>query len=102
VLVALVASQVHLGRSYVAVAGALVCFIAASTLGGLGLSRLVCPSERVPVLFSISIRDFAVASGIATSAFGADAAGPLGLYGLLVIGWGALLARSRRLLRVDA
>jgi hypothetical protein len=31
------------------------------------------------------MRDFAVAAGIASSAFGAKAVGPLGIYGLLVL-----------------
>lgn len=96
VLVALVASQVRLTRDYVIVAFALVCFIALSTARGIALSRLAPGRERAAIALSISIRDFAIASGIATSAFGAVAAGPLGLYGMLVIGWGALLARLLR------
>jgi hypothetical protein len=43
----------------------------------------------------VSMRDFAVASGIAAAAFGSAATGPLGIYGVLVIAWGAVVARRR-------
>jgi len=36
------------------------------------------------------MRDFAVASGIAASAFGAAAAAPLGIYGVLVLIFGTV------------
>jgi hypothetical protein len=43
------------------------------------------------------MRDFAVAAGIAASAFGAAAAAPLGLYGILVLIFGtAAVALLRR------
>ena len=73
-----------------------MCFIAVSTVSGYAIARLGPADEGTAIMLSTSIRDFAIASGIATSAFGAAAAGPLGLYGLLVIGWGALLARWKR------
>jgi hypothetical protein len=38
------------------------------------------------------MRDFAVAAGIATAAFGAAAAAPLGAYGVLVLLTGSLAA----------
>ena len=38
------------------------------------------------------MRDFAIASGIAAAAFGAAAAAPLGLYGIMVMLWGTGLA----------
>jgi len=94
-LVALVASQVHLAHHYIGVAAALVCFIAASTAAGVAVGRLMPAPEATAVLLSTAIRDFAIASGIATSAFGAEAAAPLGLYGVLAIGWGAILARIK-------
>ena len=34
------------------------------------------------------MRDFAIAAGLATAAFGPDAAAPLGLYGIAVLVWG--------------
>jgi len=91
-LVALVASQVHLARAYVGVTVALIGFIAASTAAGAVVARLAPPPEATAIVLSTSIRDFAIASGIAASAFGAEAAAPLGLYGVLVIGWSAVLA----------
>jgi len=45
------------------------------------------------VLLNVSMRDFAVASGIAAAAFGPAATAPLGIYGVLVIAWGTLIAR---------
>jgi hypothetical protein len=36
------------------------------------------------------MRDFAVAAGIAASAFGAAAAAPLGIYGILVLVFGSV------------
>jgi len=48
---------------------------------------------RQGVILHVSMRDFAVASAIATSAFGPPAAAPLGLYGVVVLGWGALAPR---------
>ena len=38
------------------------------------------------------MRDFAIAAGLAGSAFGTAAAAPLGLYGILVLVWGAAAA----------
>jgi predicted Na+-dependent transporter len=95
VLVELVASQVHLSSSYAAVAGVLVAVIAVSAGVGLLLSRLFPSGAALAVLLHVSMRDFAVASGIASAAFGAPATGPLGIYGVLVIGWGALVASRR-------
>jgi hypothetical protein len=34
------------------------------------------------------MRDFAIAAGLATAAFGTSAAAPLGLYGMMVLLWG--------------
>jgi hypothetical protein len=42
------------------------------------------------------MRDFAVAAGIAASAFGAAAAAPLGIYGLLVLIFGSAAAYLAR------
>ena len=51
----------------------------------------------VASLPSISMRDFAVAAGIAAAAFGPEAAAPLGLYGIIVMIWGTVVAsRARR------
>ena len=41
---------------------------------------------------SISMRDFAIAAGLAAAAFGPAAAAPLGLYGVAVLVWGTAVA----------
>lgn len=97
VLAWLVASQVEWERSYAWVIVALVGFIAAGALLGWVLARGARAHLHAPIVLSASMRDFAIASGIATAAFGASAAGPLGLYGIAVLGWGALAARIPQL-----
>jgi len=47
------------------------------------------------------MRDFAVAAGIATAAFGPPAAAPLGIYGVLVLLAGALAAQLTHRKRAD-
>ena len=91
-LVALIAAEVHLSARYVSVGLALVAFLAASA--GLGwLLGLRCdPDARAALLLTTSMRDFAIAAGLATAAFGASAAAPLGLYGILVLVWGTAAA----------
>ena len=42
------------------------------------------------------LRDFAIAAGIASAAFGAAAAAPLGLYGIVVLVWGTAVAGRLR------
>ena len=95
VLAWLVASQVQWSSDYVAVVVALVGFIAGGTLLGWILARTAAADLTTPIVLSASMRDFAIASGIATTAFGPSAAGPLGLYGILVLTWGAIMARTR-------
>ena len=93
VLVWLVSGQAHLSASYVGVAAGFVTLIGLSAAIGAALACGLATEVRRSVLLSLSMRDFAIASGIATSAFGARAAGPLGLYGVLVLTWGAVVAR---------
>jgi predicted Na+-dependent transporter len=91
-LVWLVASQVRLSSSYIAVAGALLVFLAGSALLGAALGwRAPAPIAQA-LLFTTSMRDFAIAAGIAIAAFGASSAAPLGIYGVMAIGWGMGLA----------
>ena len=93
VLIWLVASQAHLGVAYLRTGLALLAFLAASAgLGALLTVRLVRP-VRVSLLLPVAMRDFAIAAGIASHAFGAAAAAPLGLYGVLVLLFGATAAR---------
>ncbi len=87
-LVALVASQVHFSRSYVAVLVAIVAFLIASAGVGLLVGRGGTLRAREALLLTMSMRDFAIAAGLVTAAFGPDAAAPLGLYGIAVLIWG--------------
>lgn len=104
-LVALIAAQVRLSPRYAAVGGALVAFIAVSALAGRLLGARSRPASAVALLLTTSMRDFAIAAGLAAAAFGPAAAAPLGLYGILVLVWGTaaagLLRRRPRRPRVD-
>jgi predicted Na+-dependent transporter len=87
-LVALIAAEVHLNSSYVAVVGALVAFLVATIGLGLLASRHPRSATGSALLLTLSMRDFAIAAGLSAAAFGAKAAAPLGLYGILVLTWG--------------
>jgi predicted Na+-dependent transporter len=91
-LVALIAAEVHLSARYAAVAGALVLFLAGSAVVGRILGARSRPPAATALLLTTSMRDFAIAAGLATSAFGPAAAAPLGLYGILVLVWGTAVA----------
>ena len=94
VLVWLVSGQVRLSAAYWALAGVLVVLIVASAAIGLLLGSRLEPGVKTGIVLTVSMRDFAVASGIALAAFGPAAAAPLGIYGVLVMAWGALIARA--------
>ena len=87
-LVAVIASQVHLTHAYLAVAAALLVFLVASAVLGRLLGIGSPQATGRAVLLTTSMRDFAVAAGLATTAFGPAAAAPLGLYGVFVLVWG--------------
>jgi predicted Na+-dependent transporter len=103
-LVALVAAEVRLSVAYLAVAAALVLFLIGSALLGQALGARfprgarfargdgVQRGARAALLLTTSMRDFAIAAGVATAAFGAAAAAPLGLYGIGVLIWGTACA----------
>ena len=93
VLVALVAAQVHLAAAYLAVTGVLAALILISAGGGALLGLWLPRAAARSTLLHVSMRDFAIASGIAAAAFGAGATGPLGIYGVLVMAWGTLVAK---------
>jgi predicted Na+-dependent transporter len=95
-LVALIAAEVHLSPRYVPVAGALVVFLAASACIGSVLGRGARRPVRGATLLTTSMRDFAIAAGLAVAAFGPAAAAPLGLYGILVLVWGTAVAGTLR------
>jgi predicted Na+-dependent transporter len=87
-LVALVAAEIHFTAGYVAVAGSLMLFWVASIVIGRLLGWSLAGPTASSILLTTSMRDFAIAAGLATAAFGASAAAPLGLYGVLVLLWG--------------
>jgi len=95
-LVALVAAQVHLGVAYLAVLGAIALIVAVSALLGAALGRTTSSSRATSLLLTTSMRDFAIAAGLASAAFGPAAAAPLGLYGVVVITWGTAVAGRLR------
>jgi predicted Na+-dependent transporter len=94
VLVWLVSAQVRLSAAYGTLAAVLVVLIVASAAIGVLLSWRLESTAATAVVLSVSMRDFAVASGIAAAAFGPAAAAPLGIYSVLVMAWGALVARA--------
>jgi predicted Na+-dependent transporter len=91
-LVALVASEVRLAVSYLAVAAALLLFLAASAALGRLLALRSARPTRSALLLTTSMRDFAIAAALAAAAFGPAAAAPLGLYGIAVLIWGTAAA----------
>ncbi len=91
-LVALIAAEVHLSARYLVVALALLIFLAGSALTGWLLGAGTGRPAAAAMLLTTSMRDFAIAAALATSAFGTAAAAPLGLYGILVLVWGTAVA----------
>lgn len=94
-LIWLVAAEVRLSRPYGEVTAALVLFLAGSIALGATLGVRAPRPVATALLLTTSMRDFAVAAGIAVAAFGASSAAPLGLYGVIVIGWGMTVAALR-------
>jgi predicted Na+-dependent transporter len=88
VLVALVAAEVHFTQAYLGVLVATVVFLVASAGVGLIVRQRASIPAKKSLLLTISMRDFAIAAGLATSAFGPRAAAPLGIYGIIVLMWG--------------
>jgi predicted Na+-dependent transporter len=91
-LVALIASEVHLAAAYLAVAAALLLFLLGSALIGRALGARSARPTATALLLTTSMRDFAIAAGLAAAAFGPAAAAPLGLYGIAVLIWGTAVA----------
>jgi predicted Na+-dependent transporter len=96
VLVGMIAAQVHLGLDYLSVLGASILFLLATAAIGVALARHSPRSTAVALLLTMSMRDFAIAAGLASAAFGAAAAAPLGLYGVVVLVWGTAVAGALR------
>jgi predicted Na+-dependent transporter len=95
-LVALIAAEVHFSAGYAAVAAALVVFLLASAVVGRLLGLRAPRPVAAALLLTTSMRDFAIAAGLAAAAFGPAAAAPLGLYGILVLVWGTAAAGALR------
>jgi predicted Na+-dependent transporter len=95
-LVALIAAEVRLSFRYAGVAAALVAFLAGSAVTGRLLGARTRPATAAALLLTTSMRDFAIAAGLAAAAFGPAAAAPLGLYGILVLVWGTAVAGALR------
>jgi predicted Na+-dependent transporter len=85
-----VASELHLQASDTSVVIALVLYLASCTGLGWLLATGVPSRRRTAIVLPTALRDFAVAAGIAASAFGAAAAAPLGIYGVLVLVFGTV------------
>jgi len=94
-LVWLVASQVRLSSSYFALTAALLLFLGGSAILGAILSIRAPATVATAIFLTTSMRDFAIAAGIAVAAFGSASAAPLGLYGVIVIAWGMAVATRR-------
>lgn len=91
-----VASELHLQVSDTRVVAALLVYLAGGALLGWLLAIGVAPRQRTAIVLPTAMRDFAVAAGIATSAFGAAAAAPLGIYGILVLVFGSVAVYAVR------
>lgn len=88
-----VASQITLQPSYLAVTLALLAFLAGSAALGWLLTIGQSPPRRIALALPIMMRDFAIAAGIAATAYGPAAAAPLGIYGVLVLLAGTVATR---------
>jgi predicted Na+-dependent transporter len=88
-----VASQVVPEAAYLIGTLLLILFVIGCMLIGAALSFGTSRSVRIGIVMPVAIRDFAIAAGIATAAFGASTTGLLGIYGLLVLVFGTLAAR---------
>ena len=91
-----VASQLHLRASDARVLLALLAYLAGGVILGCLLAIGAPPPQRTAIVLPTAMRDFAVAAGIAVSAFGAAAAAPLGIYGLLVLIFGSAAVHAAR------
>jgi predicted Na+-dependent transporter len=86
-----IASELRLHASDVLVVAALLAYLAAASVLGWLLALGAPAPRRTAVILPTAMRDFAVAAGIAASAFGIAAAAPLGIYGVMVLVFGAIV-----------
>ncbi len=85
-----ISSELRLRASDGRVAVALLVFLAGAGVLGRLLACGAPGGQRTAVILPTTMRDFAVAAGIAASAFGIAAAAPLGIYGVMVLVFGAI------------
>ncbi len=90
-----VASQLKLSIGDTRILLALLGYLAGGAALGWLLSLGLPRGRRIAIVLPTAMRDFAVAAGIATSAFGAAAAAPLGIYGLLVLVFGTVAVATQ-------
>ena len=91
-----VASELPLHAGDGVVALALLAYLGGAVVLG-WLLALGAPSpRRSAVILPTAMRDFAVAAGIAASAFGIAAAAPLGIYGVMVLVFGAIAVHAAK------
>ena len=86
--------RLHAGDGPVAVA--LLAYLGGAGALGWLLALGAPPVRRIAVILPTAMRDFAVAAGIAASAFGIAAAAPLGIYGVMVLVFGAVAVQASR------
>jgi len=91
-----IASELRLHASDAVVAVALLVYLTGAGLLGWLLALGVPSTRRSAVILPTAMRDFAVAAGIAASAFGLAAAAPLGIYGVMVLIFGAIAVYGSR------
>jgi len=75
---------------------ALLAYLAGCTALGWLLALGLPPPRRTAVILPTAMRDFAVAAGIAASAFGIAAAAPMGIYGVMVLVFGAIAVQASK------
>jgi len=91
-----ISSELRLHASDGRVAVALLVFLAGAGALGWLLARGAPQGQRTAVILPTTMRDFAVAAGIAASAFGIAAAAPLGIYGVMVLVFGAIAVNASK------
>ncbi len=91
-----VASELRLHASDGVIAAALLAYLAGAGVLGWLLALGVPSQRRTAVILPTAMRDFAVAAGIAASAFGIAAAAPLGIYGVMVLVFGAIAVQTSK------
>ena len=91
-----VASELRLHASDGLIAAALLAYLAGAGVLGWLLALGMPSQRRTAVILPTAMRDFAVAAGIAASAFGIAAAAPLGIYGVMVLVFGAVAVQTAK------